>query len=408
MLFFDVKQAAEVRLLLDRPTREPAVETVELRMALHRVCAADVCCPEDLPPFDRSAVDGYAVRAADTFGASASLPAYLQLGAEVRMGGIADLPIQPGQAAYVPTGGMIPPGADAVVMVEQTSRAEGGVLEVVRPGAPGEHLIRAGDDARAGEVVVPAGRRLSPQHLGALASLGLTEIDVFVTPQVAIIPTGDELVAPNAEPGPGQIRDINSTALAGAVVEAGGEPELFEIVRDQPERLRGAIDRARRCSSLVLVAGGSSVGERDWTLQVMMESPGAELLVHGVAIRPGKPLIVVACGEALLVGLPGNPISALIVFNEFIAPYLRRLGGETGERPPRACRARLTRSISSEPGKEDYIRVRLTRSAAGWIAEPLLGKSSLLRTLVQADGLVTLPAGLTGIEEGAEVDVVLC
>jgi molybdopterin molybdotransferase len=351
-------------------------------------------------------VDGYAVRAADTFGASAGLPALLRVTGEVRMGEAADAPLQPGSAIRIATGGMAPPGCDAVVMVEHADLIGGDTLEVYRPAAPGDGMVREGDDVGAGERLLPRGRRLRPPDLGALSAVGILEALVVRRPRVAIVPTGDEVVPPDATPAPGQVRDVNSTALAAAVFEAGGEPLPFPIVPDERELLADAVARALAAADLILLAGGSSVGARDWTLDVLTALPDAELLVHGVAIRPGKPVIIVAVQDRLLIGLPGNPVSALIVFQEFVRPYLERLGGEVG--PDRArgeVPAALASSCASDAGKEDYLRVRLRREGETWRAEPLLGKSTLVMPLIEADGLVVIPEGVEGLEAGSPVTV---
>ena len=328
MFFFHVKCPSEARRLLDRPVPHPAVERVPLAAARGRVAARTIAAPHDLPEFDRAVVDGYAVRAGDTFGASPGLPAYLNIAGEVLMGQGTGLCLAAGQAVRIATGGMLPQGADAVVMIEYTERLAEGMIEVTRPAAPGEHLVRRGDDIRAGEPLILAGRRLRPHDLGALAGLGIVEIEVFARPRVALLPTGDEIVPPEATPGPGQVRDVNTTALAAAVGAAGGVPVCLPIVPDEPERLREALAAALAASDLVLISGGSSVGARDGTLDALLSFPDSELLLHGIAIRPGKPVIAVRIGERLLFGLPGNPVSALIVFDQFVRPHLRRLGGE--------------------------------------------------------------------------------
>ncbi len=407
MQFFNVKPPSEVRTILLRVPPHLEAESVPVTEAAGRVTAADVPAPADLPEFPRAAVDGFAVRAQDTFGATPGLPALLTVTGEVLMGQPAGEPVAAGGAVRIATGGMVPDGADAVVMIEQTDLVDERTLEVFRPAAPGDGMVRRGDDVAMGERIVSAGRRLRPQDVGALCAAGVTEVAVFRRPRVAILPTGDEVVPQDRVPGPGQVRDVNGPALAAAVAEAGGEPRRYPVVPDDPAQLRAAVERALSETDLVLLAGGSSVGARDWTLEVLLGLPGAELLVHGVAIRPGKPVILVAIGARLLVGLPGNPVSALIVFRRFIRPYLCRLAGERGSLAPAAVRARLARSVASDAGKEDYVRVRLAGREGEWSAEPLLGKSTLIAPLVEADGLVVIPQGVEGLEAGAAVEVEL-
>jgi molybdopterin molybdotransferase len=406
MQFFHVKSASEARAVLRRPAPPLSIETVSLVEGTGRVLGRDVVSPVDLPEFPRVVVDGYAVRAADTFGASSSLPAYLKVVGEVLMGRPPPRAVGSGEALKIATGGMVPEGADAVAMVEYTDLVGEDMVEVFRPAAPGEGLVQAGDDLRRGDLLAPRGRRLRAQDIGALAGAGVTQVEVFRRPRVAVIPTGDEIVPADEQPSPGQVRDVNSAALAAALLEAGAEAEAFSIVRDDPEALRAAVAKALVTTDMLLIAGGSSVGTRDWTLEVLLSFPGAELLLHGVSIRPGKPVILVGLEDRLLVGLPGNPVSALIVFERFLRPYLRRLAGEERVLPSGArLSARLTRSYSSDPGKEDYVRVRVTESEEGYLAEPLLGKSTLIMTLVEADGLVVVPENVEGLEAGERVEV---
>jgi molybdopterin molybdotransferase len=434
MRFFQVKSPSEARRLLDREVPLPGVETVPLPAARDRVLARGIVAPHDLPEFDRAVVDGYAVRAADTFGASPGQPAYLTVVGEVLMGQAAAVTVGRCEAVRIATGGMIPAGADAVVMIEYTQTLADGMIEVTRPAAPGEHAVRRGDDVRAGELLVPQGRRLRPHDLGALAGLGFGTVEVFVRPCVALLPTGDEIVPVEATPGPGQVRDVNTTALAAAVEAAGGVPAPLPIVPDEPARLRAALADALACADLVLISGGSSVGARDGTLDALLSFPDSELLLHGIAIRPGKPVIAVRIGPRILFGLPGNPVSALVVFDQFVRPHLRRLAGEgvhhpqssaddsAGHRTPNAepllptapCLvAVLAANVASDPGKEDYVRVRLRwESVDGpdgglWVAEPVLGKSALIATMVEADGMVVVPEGVEGIEAGETVAVEL-
>jgi molybdopterin molybdotransferase len=408
MLFFHVKSAAEARALLNRPTPALAVEAVSVAAAAGRVAARDVLSPVDLPEFPRAVVDGYAVRAADTFGASSGLPAYLKLSGEVLMGKASEAPVLPGETIRIATGGMTPQGADAVVMVEYTEAVGDALVEIFRPAAPGEGMVQVGDDLKQGDLLAPRGRRLRPQDIAAFAGAGVLEVEVFRRPHVAVIPTGDEIVPSEQRPGPGRIRDMNTPALSAALAESGCEARPYPIVPDERDALQATVTDALAATDLVLIAGGSSVGARDWTLEVLLSLPGAELLLHGVSIRPGKPVILVAVGEKLLVGLPGNPVSALVVFDQFVRPYLRRLSGEERSLPAGSrVRARLSRSYASDAGKEDYVRVRVLPDGAGFRAEPLLGKSTLIMTLVAADGLVVVPENVEGLEEGEEVEVLL-
>lgn len=409
MLYFQVKSADEARRLLNPTPRDVGAERVSLDRALHRVLYGTLAAPESLPPFRRAVVDGYAVRAADTFGAGAGSPAYLNLRGEVTMGETAALDVPTGGTVRIATGAMLPDSADAVVMVEYTDTL-GDLIEVTRAAAPGEGIVEVGDDIRLGDPVLTGGSLLRPQDIGLLAGLGITEVDVYRRPRIAVAPTGDEVVSADQAPPPGKIRDINTSALCAAVEDAGCVPVPYPITPDDPQALRALVQRALDETDLVLIAGGSSVGPRDWTLEVLLSFPDSVLLLHGVSIRPGKPVIGVAVGDRLVVGLPGNPVSALVVFDQFVRPHLRRLAGEQ----PRAgtlaaeLRARLTRSYASDPGKEDYVRVRLRQQGGVWEAEPILGRSTLLSTLTEADGWFVVPAGDEGLEAGAEIRVILC
>jgi molybdopterin molybdotransferase len=386
-----------------------ADETVGLDDALHRICAGDILSPEDLPPLPRATMDGYAVRAADTFGASDSIPALMTVVGAVAMGKVSGLSVGPGQAAAIPTGGFLPQGADAVVMVEYTSAAAPGEIEVQRPVTAGENVLQKAEDAAQGSVVIGAGKRLLPQEIGILAGLGITEVAVRRRPKVAIISTGDEIVPINATPAPGRIRDINLHSLAALVRAAGGVPLLFDPVPDDPTLLGRALERALAESDVVALSGGSSVGERDHMLGVVSSLPGARIHAHGVAISPGKPTLIAAVAGKAVFGLPGHPVSALVVAHVFLSPFLAYLQGRPLERTPSAGRlqANLLASVHSAQGREEYVRVRLERGAGLPGARPVFGKSGMLSTLVKADGYVVVPIHAEGIAAGETVDVFL-
>jgi len=380
-------------------------EHVSTRDALDRVLAAPLVAPHDLPTFPRAPVDGYAVRAADTYGASASLPAYLSLAGEVAMGRDAGVHLSVGQAVVVHTGGMIPPGADAVVMIEHTQAVDGQNIEVYRPVAVGENVIQMGEDVRAGQELFPIGHRLRPQDSGGLLALGLTRLEVARRPRVAILSQGDEIVPPETRPGPGQVRDINSYTLAALARRAGGEPVLkWGILPDRLEALQAAAHDAHAQADLVVFTAGSSVSVRDMTAQVIggLGAPG--ILVHGVSVKPGKPTILAVCAGKPVFGLPGNPVSAMVIFQLFVAPAIALLLG-TETPPERSLPARLARNIASQTGREDYVPVRLVQREGVTWAEPVFGKSNLIYTLVRADGLVQIPLDSNGLSEGERVEV---
>ncbi len=387
--------------------RPRGTERVPLREAYRRVLAVDIIAHEDLPEFDKSTVDGYAVRAADTARASDGGPTQLAVVGEVQMGTPPVFGVGPGQAARIPTGGMLPSGADSVVMVEDTE-ARDGVVGTRRRTAPGENVIRRAEDVRGGEVVLHQGARLRPQDLGLLAGIGIAEVEVFLRPRVAVLVTGDEVIPPGHRPSIGQVRDINTYTLAALIEQEGGIPQVYGIIPDDRELLLRTLEDARRSTDLVLVSGGSSVGVKDavaWAINALGR-PG--VIVHGVSIKPGKPTILGVVEGTPVIGLPGHPVSGMVIFDVFVRDLLRGLAGRT---PPRrfgrVVRARLQRRIPSAGGREDHVRVLLEERDGELWAVPQLGKSGIITTMTRADGLVVVPLGQDGVAEGAVVEVEL-
>jgi molybdopterin molybdotransferase len=383
-------------------------ESVPLESACGRVLAGAVTAAENVPGFARATMDGYAVRARDIFGASETIPALLGVAGQVEMGEAASQTVAAGQAVSIPTGGMLPEGADAVVMVEYTQALDDVTIEVTKPVAPGDNVLQVGEDLQAGAQVLAAGWRLRPQDVGVLAALGKTSVAVHRRPRVAIISTGDEMVPVTTSALPlGKTRDINSYALAAQVQEAGASFTLRGIVSDDMPSLQAACRESLADHDVVLLSGGSSVGARDFTIQVLEELPTAEILFHGVAIRPGKPTILARVGAKVFWGLPGQPVSALIVFTAFVRPLLARLEGQQ----PRATvagnirRATLSRRLPSVHGRADYLRVVLAEEDGKLRATPIFGKSSMISTLAHADGYVVVPANMEGLDQGTEVTV---
>jgi molybdopterin molybdotransferase len=400
-----------------RPQRRTPAETVPLAGALRRVPAEPVAAPHPLPGFARSTVDGYAVRAADTYGVSEGLPGYLTVTGAVQMGAEPDVPVGPGAAVAMPTGGVLPPGADAVVMIEYTAEAMPGTIEVIRPVAPGEGVVRADEDARAGEEIIPAGRPLRPQDLGMLAAAGVTSVRVHARPVVTIFSTGDEVVPPQTEVlKPGQVRDATTAALAALVTDAGGAPVPGGIVPDDPGALEKALRGALPSSDVIVISAGSSVGIRDETAGAVARLGPPGIWCHGLAIKPGKPTLLAECGEGggiaeepgaapgiPVIGLPGNPRSALVVFRLIGAPVVRLVGGCTLPPPEASARARLARDLASASGRLDVVQVKVS---AG-VATPVFGLSALLSVLTDADGYIIIPEEATGLDAGTEVEVIL-
>ena len=380
-------------------------EAVRASDGLGRVTAEDILSPEDLPAFTRSTMDGYSVRSRDTFGASEGLPAYLDLVGEVPMGAQPSVRLGVGQAAIAYTGGMLAQDADAVVMVERTQLLDETAIEVLRPVAPGENVVQVGEDVRRGEVILHKGNIIRPQDIGGLQALGITDIRVSRKPRVGIVSTGDELVPPDSRAGAGQIRDINTYTIAALVEQAGGQPDAIALVADDFEAQRiAAIRGLETCDALVFSAG-SSVSSRDLTADVFNSLGEPGVIVHGISIKPGKPTIIgIAKGKPVF-GLPGNPVSAMVVFDLVVRPAIYHLSGCARIPAQPTVQATLMRDIPSTAGREDYIPVRLLLSENGTGAAPIFGKSNLIYTLVKSDGVVKVPLDRSGLYAGETVDV---
>ncbi len=403
--FFQVLDIDAVLALRER--FEPLGGTrIKLSDALGRVLAEDIVAPADIPGFNRATMDGFAVRAATTFGASEGSPAYLEVVGSVAMGKAPDFTVGPGQAARIATGGMLPEGADSVVMVEHTEVLDVHTIEVHRSVAPGQHMVAKDEDAAKGQLLLSRGCCLRAQEIGLLAAVGCREVTVCQRPKVGIVSTGDEVVPCDTDPAPGQVRDINTHTLAALVREAGAEPVAYGIVGDRYEALFDAFQLALEENDMVLVSGGSSVGMRDLTLDALESLENSRVLFHGVSIRPGKPTILAHCGKKAIWGLPGHVASAMVVFMVLVGPLLKHIGGQR-PKVPVPVKARLSRNLASVQGRVDFVRVRLvTRDGAQW-AEPVLGQSGLIRTMVEADGLVAIEMNSEGLDQGAMVDVML-
>ncbi len=371
---------------IDHLPADPVPEAIETSLACGRVTVSPTLAPHPLPAFPRSAMDGYAVRAADTYGASESLPAYLDLAAEVPMGAAPDFRLAPAQCALIHTGGMLPEGADAVVMVENTQTARAGEVEILHAVAVGENVIKVGEDVKGGQEVIPAGTRLRPAEIGGLMALGITRVSVARQPRVGILSSGDEVIPPGQKPAPGQVRDVNTYTLSALVERTGGVAVRYGIIPDTRSDMLAAISRAHRECDMVIVTAGSSASSRDLTAEVIDQIGAPGVLVHGVNVRPGKPTILAVCDGKAMVGLPGNPVSALVIAGLFAVPALRTLLGENQVRPQPTVPARLTVNFASQTGREQWLPVRLIPGPEGYQADPIFGKSNLIFTLARADG----------------------
>jgi molybdopterin molybdotransferase len=300
---------------------------------------------------------------------------------------------------------MLPEGADAVVMLEYTQPARLAEMEILRAVAPSENVLKIGEDVKVGQEVIPAGKKLRPADIGGLMALGFRQVTVACRPRVGILSSGDEVISPEATPAPGQVRDINAYTLSALVEDAGGEPVRYGIVPDQAEVLEKRARQALEECDLVVITAGSSASTRDLTSQVIQQLGEPGVLVHGVNVRPGKPTILAVCDGKAVIGLPGNPVSALVIAALFVRPVIAALLGLRSPRPEARIPARLSINLPSQAGREDWIPVRIVSGADGFTAEPIFGKSNLVFSLAQADGLVRIPPDATGLSAGELVDV---
>jgi molybdopterin molybdotransferase len=413
---------ARDKLLAHLPTGKVASEPLAVDSALGRVAAEDVVARHPLPEFRRTTVDGYAVRAKDTFGATDSLPAYLQFVGEVPMGDEPSFEIGAGQCALIHTGGMLPKGADAVIMLEYTQKttevsedfgSRNAEIEIFRSVAEGENIIRIGEDVAKGQVILAKGTVLRPAEIGGLMALGITDLRVAKLVRVGLISTGDEVIEPSQTPRPGQVRDINSYTLAALIVKSGGVPIRYGIFADRFEVLKEAAAKALTECDMVIITAGSSASTRDMTAEVIRRLGEPGVLVHGINTRPGKPTILGVCNGKAVIGLPGNPVSALVNGYLFVVPVIEYLLGAL-PKPKPTVQAKLTVNLPSQAGREDWWPVKLSPSPAGsgasgrgYHADPIFGKSNLIFTLAAADGLLKIHADATGLSAGETVEVVL-
>jgi molybdopterin molybdotransferase len=416
---------ARNKLLSHLTQREPDSELLASDSALGRIAAEDILAPHPLPEFPRTTVDGCAVRARDTYGASDSLPAYLHLVGEVPMGDVPPFEIGAGQCALIHTGGMLPKGADAVVMLEYTQRISDskvsrlwnenqrqesldsiGEIEIFKSVAGGENVINIGEDVAKDQIVIRKGTVLRPAEIGGLMALGITSLRVVRLVKVGLISTGDEVVEPGQNPRSGQVRDINSYTLAALIEKSGGVAKRYGIISDQFSALKEAAAQALSECDVVLITAGSSASTRDMTAEVIRGLGEPGVLVHGINTRPGKPTILGVCNGKAVIGLPGNPVSALVNGYLFVVPVIEKLLGAL-PRPKASVQAKLTVNLPSQAGREDWWPVKLTLENGKWIADPIFGKSNLIFTLAAADGLLKIPADATGLSAGEIVEVML-
>ena len=391
-------------LLLDESSERENDSADALKDLLGKILLEDIIATEHVPDFDRSTVDGYAVRARDTFGCSEAIPAILRKIGSVQMGKAPEVAVTTDTCVAIPTGGALPEGADCAVMVEHTEDYGDGTIGILKSAAPGQNLIFRGDDTVPGDVLLPAGKRLTASDIGALAALGITTPKTRRNLKVAVISTGDELVLPSQIPGPGQVRDVNTPLLAALLKEWGYDAEVFEFVRDDENELRKTVqDAALRCDAVV-ISGGSSVGQKDAACRVI-ESMGT-LLMHGIAIKPGKPTILGKSSEGKpLVGLPGHPAAAYFIARTFVHPLLARLAGE--KISEKTVSAILAESVNANHGRAQITPCRLEKDGDKLYAIPIRSKSGLITQLARADGFFMISRDCEGLPKGAEVSIIL-
>lgn len=398
--FLKVLRFQEARQKIREHFPHRGQEKVCLTEAQGRVLAEDVISSEDLPAFHRTVVDGYAVLAEDTFGSNESLPAYLDYVGEITIGQEAGLSLRKGQCCWIPTGGMLPEGSDAAVMVEYTEKLGEDSVLIYQAVGPWENVMQKGEDIKKGEIVFSAGSFLRAQDIGLLASLGINEILLSKPWKVGLISTGDEVIPIEENPEIGQVRDVNSHALAAAVRDCGAIPYNYPLVRDEFTLLKNAVETGLRENDLLIMSGGSSVGLMDVTLDVLLSFPGAEMLFHGIAVKPGKPTLAVRIGDKMVIGLPGHPVSALMMFHiicaDALSPY-----------PSLSVDANLGLNLSSQAGRDDFVAVELREEKGEKLAYPLLGKSGLMNILSRADGFVHIPYEKQGLLKGEKIKVYL-
>lgn len=395
-----VKTLAETKTLINQQfgPLQMGSEVTALARALNRFLALEIISNESIPAFDRSTVDGYAVISRDLVGCSDSIPAILRKTGESLMGEMPAQILKEGECFYVPTGGALPAGADAMVMIEFVEDFGAGEFAFVKPVAPGANMIFKGEDLEPGDLILPIGKRLNPADIGTLASMGLTEIEVYQQPKVGVISTGDELVPAGISLKPGQIRDVNTPMLEALLQEAGAIPQTHPIVPDLRDDLRNAIRSALSTADVLLVSGGTSVGEHD-NLPLLIEELG-QIIVHGIAIKPGKPTIVGQIDGKPVFGLPGNPLAAFFMFHALVKPALYSLS--SSQSTSEQVQATLTRAVSSNHGREEVVLVRLEEGRA----TPVPSKSGLISKVSRANGYFLIPRDQEGLASGQQINVV--
>jgi molybdopterin molybdotransferase len=407
--FLKLTNADEARQLLYDAMQGAALKTelVPSAQAAGRYLTEEIVSEEFLPPFTRSSMDGYAVQAKDTRGASETLPIYLKIIGEVPMGAEPQFTLDSGQAALIHTGGMLPEGADAVVILELSQKTPANELEVYKAVAAGENVIFKGEDVKPGQAVLSAGKRIRPAEIGGLLALGKMQVWVAARPRIALLSSGDEVIPPQQIPQMGQVRDVNSGMLAALIESEGGIAVSYPILPDNWEQISAVIRQAYQENDAVVISAGSSASTRDMTAEAIRQLGEPGLLVHGINIRPGKPTILAYCNGKPVIGLPGNPVSAMVIAHFFVRPAVRWMQGGKQILATPTLKARLEVNYGSQSGRDEWIPVQIERTGSDFIARPVFFKSNLIFQLAGADGLVYIPRDANGLEAGTQVEVVV-
>ncbi len=403
--FFNLKGPDEaIELMCDR-IAPVSTQTAEIETAFGSVLAETLNADNPVPAFDRSSMDGYSVRASDTHGATEALPAYLEVKGEVQMGQPPYITLSPGEAAIAHTGGMLATGADAVVMIEQTELSGSDMLQVFKPVAIGENVILAGDDFSTGSIIASSGTCIDENIIGALLANGITTCSVFRRPKLAIFSAGDELVHPSKTPSDGKIRDINLYTISASARALGTVVECFPRQPDILEKQLSVAKQALETADVLIFTSGSSVNTRDLTSQVVESLGDPGVLIHGLTVKPGKPTVLGMAGRKPIIGLPGNPVSALTIFNVVGKPIIKKLSGMKNLRVNSSDTAVIMENIPSLAGRTDYVRVRLYESEKGTTAKPIYGMSNSISVLSNSDGYIKVPSQVSGIYAGDQVNI---
>jgi molybdopterin molybdotransferase len=403
MELFKVADIKEVKRIIDENfNTEPEVEKVPLSKALGRILYRNIISRENIPGFRRSTVDGYAIKSKESAGASEAMPSLFELKGEVTMGKAAELKLDfPGSCVYVPTGGMLPEGADSVVMIEYSEKLDDNTILINTSSYPGQNVVEEDEDVAVDDLVIKKGTKLRPYEIGVLASLGIIEVEVCKALKCGIVSTGDEVIDPIKTPSLGQVRDINSYLLSSLVEECGAEPVVYGIYNDDFHELEAAITKAWEECDMVLVSGGSSVGKKDQTFEAINALRNSEILVHGIAVKPGKPTLIGKAEDKIVFGLPGHPLACAVIFKLIVQHYVNRVYAQEQADYPLECSFAI--NYHSAKGREEFLPVKLEQREDGLTAVPVLSKSGVVSAFSKAYGYIRIDKNLEGIREGEKV-----